>query len=144
MAIDDKIKEGLRLGDIIVSASIVATAVLFGSLNFYYNNIYYEINGKKVYKKIDGVLDYTKLIVNENGSIELTKDHFMNYVHYKSNKDKNDDRKVYWIYKGANPFSRKDENLSFSRKDDFEKYPEVFQEADQELKKQLKRFSLEQ
>lgn len=134
----DQIKAMLKgLG--IPLAIIVAGA---GGLNVYYNhNVNYEVNGKRYFKKVDGIFSHTEIIINNNGSIELKKLGIGSYIAYD---DRNNDKKVDWIFLGGNPLSKGagSESRSFERNEDLEKNIQLFQDADKLYEKELKRFKL--
>ncbi len=107
--------------------------------NFYaHHNVSYETPDKKVVQKADGIIDYTSVEINkEDGSIEITRDHFPNWRSYK---DKDRDGNVDEINRRGNLFVRGSHYSNFDREKHLKQYPIVFQEADRDFRQQIKRF----
>lgn len=110
--------------------------------NFYsHHNVNYEEYGQRVYQKADGITayDYTSLVINEDGSVEIDRYSLRNYRFYT---DKDGDGKVDRVFQGDNLFGRGSYSRVFRRDKHLEQYPEVFERADQDFRQQMKRFRL--
>jgi len=123
-----------------VGIPAVAWIGVLTGYNFYaHHNTSYETDNKKVVQKADGIMAHTELEIDtENGSVEITRHHALNFRSYTdSNGDGNVDR----VYRRlGNPFARGSHSRSFERDKHMEQYPTVFQEADRDFRQQMQRF----
>ncbi|MEK6941048.1 MAG: hypothetical protein AABW49_04065 [Nanoarchaeota archaeon] len=122
----------------LLSGSLVS---LTAASNFFkHHNVGYQMwDGAKVFKKIDGPFDHTELIIHPDGAVEVTRIDCP-YRHYEdSNGDENVDM-VCHDNSGCTPFGILEFHLRLYRDEHLEQYPQVFQEADLEFRKQIERF----
>ena len=134
MSIDKTVK---RLALSIGVPVVVSVGALTG-INFYaHHNINYEVDGKRVFQKADGIFAHTELEINEDGSVEMDRYSFGNTRFYT---DKEGDGKVDRVFQGSNPFARGSHSRAFHRDKHLEQYPQVFERADQDFRQQMKRF----
>jgi len=111
------------------AALIIYLSSLGIGLNLYYhNNVHYKTDNKKIFQKIDGLFGYTKLVINEDNSVEILRSSLTNSRSYKA---ENIDANVNEIYKKGETFYIGEHS---------KKYPQVFEEANRDFRKQTKRF----
>jgi len=111
------------------AALIIYSSSFAIGLNLYYhNNVHYKTDNKKIFQKIDGPLSYTKLVINEDNSVEILRSSLTNSRSYKA---ENIDANVNEIYKKGGTFYVDEHS---------KKYPQVFEEANRDFRKQTKRF----
>jgi len=119
--------------------SIVAVAVgINAGINLYsHHNVVYETRHGKVFQKADGLFAHTTLEFLKDGSIELTRYSVLGSSGGYTDKD--GDEKVDKIYISPN-FKRGSHFDAFYRDKDFQKNPEIFQDADRDFREQKRRF----
>lgn len=120
--------------------SVVSLILCLGvatGMNFYtHHNIIHETYDKEVFQKADGILNHTELEINENGPIEIGKYKFFKITRFYT--DNNGDEKVDKITQVS--LFRDTRIKTFYRDEHLEHYPQVFEMADQDFRKQMKRF----
>jgi len=111
------------------AALIIYSSSFAIGLNLYYNNnVNYKTDNKKIFRKIDGPFGYTQLVVNEDNSVEILRFSLTNSRSYEA---ENIDANVNEIYKKGGTFYVDEHS---------KKYPQVFEEANRDFRRQTKRF----
>ena len=134
MSIDKTVKS------LVLSIGVPVVVVVGAGIgiNFYaHHNVHYQVDGKRVFQKVDGIFDYTQLEINEDGSVKVDRYSFWNSRFYT---DKDGDGNVDGIFQDSNPFARGYHLRSFERDKHLKQYPAVFQDADRDFRKQVQRF----
>lgn len=123
-----------------VVLSGVVTAVMAGSTNFcLHHNVSYEKDGKRVFQKIDGIMSYTRLEINEEGSVKITRCSFPESSFYiDNNGDGIVDIVSKYVLRDGNPNGLHEE--VFHRADDLKKHFQLFKKADMDFLAQMHRF----
>jgi hypothetical protein len=104
---------------------------------YFHHNVKYQTDEKTVLQKMDGIVDWTQVTIDKDGPVHVNRRHLLNWRDYT---DKDNDGEVDRIYLGDNPFVRGSHSKSYYREEDLAKYPQVFQRADEDFRKQIKRF----
>lgn len=116
------------------------TAGALTGINYYENqNVNYNVNGKKVFQKIDGVLAHTQIEINNDNSIAINR---YTPLGSKIYTDTNRDGKIDELFESYGLINRGPDYRIFDKKDLLKK-PEILKKANQDFIKQLKRFDLE-
>ena len=122
----------------------VACGLAGGSTpNFYENhNVFFESEGVRHYRKVDGLLSHTCVEVHPDGNIEVSRHpHFGPSLYYEYNSKTHE---IESIYRGTSLLERNEPLLGkrFRREKHASQYPGLFALAKQEAEEQLQRFGI--
>lgn len=134
MSIDKRVKS------IVVFIAGAGTALgMLAGINFYeHHNVSYETDNQRVFQKADGILGYTEVRIDEDGSVKMNRFSWGNNRGY-TDKDANGvvDETFGSI---PNQFSRGSHFGYLKRNEHLRQYAAVFQEADGDFRQQVQRF----
>lgn len=130
------------IGGILIRRLVLPICVGFGLAGVYnaylHHNISYETHNKRVMEKVDGIFSHTEIEIDKrDGDVKVVRYDLLNYRSYF---DEDEDLKVDEVYLGDNMFIRGSHSKFFQRDKHFNENSEVFNEADKEFRKQIKRF----
>jgi len=150
MTINKLVKELVKFLAIPVAIGTTVGLSIPFSMNVYKNhNVDYQIEGRRVLKKVDGIFANTRVEIDKDGSIEMTRASLCG--EYRSYTDEDRDGYLDSIYLGGHMFPGRGAELesrifyrdgTLWRDGDLENYPDVFTNGEQDFREQLERFGL--